>query len=1001
MNARLFIILSAIIVFFAALMPYQGSITAQQTTPQQTTPALGSQTTSFPLQQNEWIEEQMQKLTPDERIGQLFMVAAYSNKDEAHSNEIANLIRQYKIGGLIFFQGTPQRQISMTNYFQAISKVPLLIAIDGEWGLNMRLDNTPNLPHQLTLGAIQDNGLIRDMGQTVANQCKRMGIHINFAPVVDVNVNPNNPVIGDRSFGEDKYNVAQKGVAYMEGMEQNGIVACAKHFPGHGDTDKDSHKALPTIDKSLDELQNIELYPFQQLIARGVSSVMVGHLAVPAIDKTTLPNSKQTIPTTLSKKAVTDMLKKDMGFTGLVFTDALNMKGVSDYYEPGIVDVKALVAGNDVLLFPGNVGNGIAEIKKAIAKGTISQDDIDQRVRKILKAKYRAGLHSFKPIDGNNINADLNNRNVLLLQNRLAEAAVTLARDNYSQIPFKDLDKKRFASLALDAPTLTNFQWILGKYAPFSHHTLKNSDSQANFDRKFETLKTYSHVIVSLHRMNKSSSKNFGVDAKTLTLIKRLQAVTNVSVVVFGSPYALRLFGDLPTVVAAYEDTDPLQSFAAQALFGGISASGKLPITASPAFKVGQGVKTEPPIRLKYTIPEEVGWKMIDLEEGIDKVMTEGIRQQAMPGGVVLIAKDGKVVFEKTYGYQTYTQSQPIQSTDIYDLASVTKITCTVPCLMKLTDLGAFSTGARLKDYLPELANTNKGNLITREILIHEAGLEAWIPFFESTMPANVRADAYRSTPDSLHYIPVAHNMYMSKPYEDMIWQRIAESKLGTPGEYKYSDLGYFYFKKIIEKYANKPLDQYADEQFYKPLGLTTMGYNPYKRFSIYRIPPTENDDQWRLQNVEGYVHDMGAAMLGGVGGHAGLFSDANDLAIMMQMLLNGGYYGGRGYLSQSTINNYTMQQKQGSRRGLGYDKPEPNPAFKASTSTRAPLSVFGHTGFTGTCTWVDPQNKVVYVMLSNRTYPKRSNYKFINNNVRNRVQDVIYEAIERAKWYK
>lgn len=995
MYTRLLITASAILLFFAVLMPYQRFINAQQTT------TLSTDVVSFPLQQNEWIEEQMQKLTPDERIGQLFMVAAYSNKDEAHSNELTNLIRQYKIGGLIFFQGTPQRQISMTNYFQAISKVPLLIAIDGEWGLNMRLDNTPNLPHQLTLGAIQDNGLIRDMGREVANQCKRMGIHVNFAPVVDVNVNPNNPVIGDRSFGEDKYNVAQKGVAYMEGMEQNNILSCAKHFPGHGDTDKDSHKTLPTVDKSIDELRDTELYPFQQLIARGVGSIMVGHLAVPALDKTPLPNSKQTIPTSLSKKTITDLLKNEMGFTGLVFTDALNMKGVSDFYEPDVVEVKALLAGNDVLLFPENVARGIAEIKKAIANGTISQDDIDQRVRKILKAKYRAGLNSFKPIDGNNINADLNNRQVLLLQNRLAEAAITVAHDNYSQIPFKDLDSKRFASLAVDAPTLTNFQWILGKYAPFSHHTLKNSDTQANFDRKFEALKNYSHVIISVHRMNKNSSKNFGVDTKTLSLINRLQAVTNVTVVVFGSPYALRLFDNVPTVIEAYEDTDPLQSFAAQALFGGISASGKLPITASAAFKVGQGIKTELPTRLKYTIPEEVGWKMIDLEEGIDKVMNEGIRQQAMPGGVVLIAKDGKVVFEKTYGYQTYTQSQPIQSTDIYDLASVTKIACTVPCLMKLSDLGAFSTGARLKDYLPELTNTNKGNLITRDILIHEAGLEAWIPFFEATLPANIRANTYRSTPDSVYCLPVARNMYMAKPYEEVIWQRIADSKLGTAGEYKYSDLGYFYFKKIIEKYANKPLDQYADEQFYKPLGLTTMGYNPYKRFSIYRIPPTENDDQWRQQIVQGYVHDMGAAMLGGVGGHAGLFADANDLAVMMQMLLNGGYYGGRGYLNEATIRNYTMQQKQGSRRGLGYDKPEPNPNNKPSTSTRAPLSVFGHTGFTGTCTWADPQNKVVFVMLSNRTYPKRSNYKFINNNVRNRVQDVIYEAIERAKWYK
>lgn len=992
-----FRLFAACCLLLFSLVTHRSNITAQQTSTPNILP-------TPPPPANEWVEQQLQLLSPEQRIGQLFMVAAYSNKDESHTTDLANLIRQYHIGGLIFFQGTPQRQISMTNYLQSISKVPLLIAIDGEWGLGMRLDQTASFPHQLTLGAIQNDALLRDMGREVAGQCQRMGIHINFAPVVDINNNPNNPVIGDRSFGENKYTVAAKGVAYMEGMQQGGIMACAKHFPGHGDTDKDSHKNLPIIDKSLEQLRDNELYPFSQLIARGVGGVMVAHLAVPALDNTTLPNSKQTIPTTLSKRTITQLLKNEMGFNGLVFTDALNMKGVSDYYEAGVVEVKALLAGNDVLLFPENVPRGVEEIKKAIAKGSITQNEIDDRVRKILRAKYMAGLHTPKTIASNNIATDLNNRNLLLLQNRLAEAALTLVRDNSRQIPFKSLETKRFASLSVDAPTLTEFQWTLGKYAPFAHHTLKHSDSQADFDRKLSTLRTYSNVVVSLHRMNKSSSKNYGIDPRTLSLIRQLSAVTNVSVVVFGSPYSLRLFDDMEqvsTLLEAYEDTPTFQQFAAQALFGGISVNGRLPVTASSRFAAGQGIATEPPIRFKYTVPEEVGWHMSDLEEGIDRVMNDAIRQQAMPGGVVLIAKDGKVVFEKTYGYHTYMQTQAVKNTDIYDLASVTKITCTVPCLMKMVDVGAFSTGGRLKDYLPELANTNKGNLNTRDILIHEAGLEAWIPFFEATLPAAVRADAYRSTADSVHYIPIGRNMYMSKPYQDAIWSRIAESRLGTFGEYKYSDLGYFYFKQIIEKYSNKSLDQYADEQFYRPLGLSTMGFNPYKRFTTHRIPPTENDDEWRQQIVQSYVHDMGAAMLGGVGGHAGLFADANDLAIMMQMLLNGGYYGGRAYLNESTVRQFTSQQKQGSRRGLGYDKPEPNPAFKASTSTRAPLTTFGHTGFTGTCVWADPQNKVVYVLLSNRTYPKKSNYKFINNNIRNRVQDAIYETIERAKWYK
>lgn len=994
MSYKILSIILVISTIVAYITPETMPITAQ------TTATLSNPANSYPISQNEWVEQQFQLLSPDERLGQLFMVAAYSNKDEAHTNEISRLIQQHKIGGLIFFQGTANRQASLTNYYQSISRVPLLIAIDGEWGLNMRLNNTPAFPHQLTLGAIQDNGLIREMGSEIATQCKRLGIHTNFAPVVDINLNPNNPVIGDRSFGEDKYNVAQKAIAYMEGMENNGIMACAKHFPGHGDTDKDSHKTLPSVSHNIDQLRSIDLYPFQQLIARGVSGVMVAHLSVPAVDNTSLPNSSQTIPTTLSPKAIQQLLQQELGFSGLVYTDALNMKGVANFYEPGMLDVKALLAGNDVLLFSENVPRAIEEIKKAIQRNEISQENIDQRVRKILKAKYRAGLHQYKPIDLNNIDADLNNRNALLINQRLAESAITLVRDDNHQIPFGNLEQKRFASLAVDAPTLTDFQYTLDRYAPFAHHTLKNSDPQASFDRKFNLLKSYSHIIVSIHRTNKSASKDYGIDQKTQDLIRNLQSVTNVTVVVFGTPYSLQLFDKTPTLVMGYEDTRDFHNFAAQMLFGGISARGRLPITASPYAVAGQGLLTATPTRFKYTIPEDVGIQLGDLEQGIDRVMQEGIRTQAMPGGVILVAKDGKVIFEKAYGYHTYTSGKPVKISDIYDLASVTKITCTVPCLMKMYDAGAFNTSARLKDYLPELTNTNKGNLVARDILIHEAGLEAWIPFFEATLPASIRADAYRSQPDSVHYIPVAHNMYMSKPYYDMIWQRIVDSKLSATGEYKYSDLGYFYWKKIIENYAQKTLDKFAEEQFYRPLGLSTIGFNPYKRFSISRTPPSENDYEWRQQNVQGYVHDMGAAMLGGIGGHAGLFADANDLAVMMQMMLNGGYYGGRAFLNESTVRNFTSQQKQGSRRGLGFDKPEPNPNFKPSTSTKAPLTTFGHTGFTGTCTWADPQNKLLYVMLSNRTYPRKSNYKFINNNIRNRVQDAIYEALERSKWY-
>ena len=946
----------------------------------------------------DWVESTLQSLSPDERIGQLFMVAAYSNKDAAHEQAIADLINRYKIGGLIFMQGTPQKQVNLTNYYQSLSsKVPLLIAIDGEWGLSMRLENTPVFPHQLTLGAIQDNRTIYEMGREIARQCKRMGIHINFAPVADVNINPRNPVIGDRSFGENVANVSEKAIAYIQGMEQNGIIACAKHFPGHGDTDKDSHSTLPVISHARSRLESVELQPFRQIIQRGVGAIMIAHLSVPALDNTKLKGADDTtMPTTLSKKVVTQLLKNEMGFNGLVFTDALNMKGVSSHFDPGMVDVKALLAGNDVLLFSQDVGVAISEIKKAIQRGEITQDDIDNRVRKLLKAKMRVGLNNYQPTSTQNLQADLETPQTTLNQIHTYEQALTLVRDDYRQIPFKSLETKQFAALSIGANTLKPFQEIIGKYAPVELHTLKNADNAAAYRAKTDALSKFQTVIISLHQMTKKASVNYGLAENALNLIHELQGKTNVVLVVFGSPYSLKNFEDIHTLLLAYEDHEWAQRAAAQALFGGISLHGKLPVTACPAFKFGQGIDTEPPIRFKYTIPEDAGINSNDLA-AIDKITDEAIKSQATPGCQVLIAKDGKVIFEKSYGYLTYNPTEPTHTTDIYDLASVTKISATMLGLMKMYDNHALNITDPLKRYLPELDSTNKGNLFVRDVLIHEAGLKAWIPFYEQTLPESVRQKAFHTRPDSEYNIRVADQMYMSKPFQDMLWDMLGRSDLPNKGEYKYSDLGFYYFKRIIENYAHKGLDVYLDETFYRPLGLTSLGYNPMNKFSRRRIAPTENDQRWRRQIIRGTVHDMGAAMVSGVGGHAGLFSNAWDLGVVMQMLLNGGYYGGRQFLSSATVQTFTSQHKAGSRRGLGFDKPEINPRWQNPASDKASPRTFGHTGFTGTCAWADPDNKLVYVFLSNRTYPQMDNNKLQTLKTRIRIQDLIYEALDKA----
>lgn len=957
---------------------------------------------NYPLDQLTWVDQQMQSMTPEQRIGQLFMIAAYSNRDNGHRDYITSLVRNYNIGGLIFMQGEPTKQVNLTSYYQAVAKTPLMIAMDAEWGLSMRLKNSPKFPRQLTLGAIQDNTLIYEMGKDIARQCKRMGVHVNFAPVVDVNNNPNNPVINNRSFGENKYNVAQKGIQYMQGMEMNGILACAKHFPGHGDTDSDSHHTLPVIKHDVGRLNDIELYPFQQMISRGIGSIMIAHLAVPALDNTPITaTSNLTMPTTLSKKVVTDLLKKQMGYQGLIFTDALNMKGVTNHFSPGLVDVKALLAGNDVLLFSENVGKAIQAIKAAIKNGEITQEEIDERVRKILKAKFRVGLHKPTTLSTNNLIKDLKTPQTDLLIQRLFENAHTLAKNDKRLIPFQQLGQRNFGSLALGVKTLTGFQRMLGKYAPFEHHTLRKNDSQQSYDAKFHALKDNSTVVVSLHAMNKRAKKNFGLTPKAINLIKQLKEVTDVIITVFGSPYSLSNFDQSSTVLVGYEDNATSQSVAAQILFGAIGAKGKLPVTASPSFRYGQGYNTASNLRLKYTLPEEVGINSADLS-GIDRIAAEAISTKSTPGCQVLVAKDGKVIFEKSYGYHTYSKRVKVKNDDLYDIASITKVAASMMGIMEMYEEGALGLESKLGDVLPDVRGSNKNDLVIKDILTHQAGLRNWIPFYSETLPGKPHANIYKRTTDDKHSVIVANNMYMANRYVDVIWDKLNQSKLESKA-YKYSDLGFYYFKRMLDHYASKrynlsSADEYLDYRFYKPLGLATMSYNPREKFSTYSIIPTENDKKWRKQIVHGHVHDMGAAMLGGVSGHAGLFSNANDLAILMQMLLNGGNYAGIRYFNPNTIRTFTTKQNTKSRRGLGFDKPEPDLAKRGLTSAGAPESTFGHTGFTGTCAWVDPDNNLVYIFLSNRVYPNMNNWKLVKNKIRSRIQDQIYIAVTNSK---
>jgi beta-glucosidase-like glycosyl hydrolase/CubicO group peptidase (beta-lactamase class C family) len=943
----------------------------------------------------QWVENTYEQMTQEERIGQLFMVAAYSNKDEEHFKNLSLLIEEYHIGGLIFFQGGPGREINLTNRLQAKSKIPLWIGMDAEWGLGMRLDSTMNFPKQMTLGAIQNNDFIYQMGAEIARQAKLIGVHVNFAPVVDVNNNIKNPVIGYRSFGEDKINVAQKGVAYMKGMQDNGLLANAKHFPGHGDTDSDSHMTLPVINHNTERLDELELYPFKKLIESEVNSMMVAHLYIPAYDDT--PNRA----TTLSENVVTKLLKEELGFDGLIFTDALNMKGVSDFYAPGETDLLAFKAGNDVLLFPMNVPKAINMIQEALEKGELPEQRLEQSVKKILQAKYKLGLHKgFEKLSDANIYKKLNSEKAKSLNEKLYAEAATLVKNENDFLPIHILDTTNFASLSLRGTKNSTFQQYLTKYADFTHYHLSNENMDlGDYSKLMNQLSQYETVVVGLHGMNNSASKRFGLKTEDLLFLQNLSEQSNVVISVFGNAYSLKYLQSFSNILLMYEDNQITQKLAPQLIFGAKATKGKLPVSVADKMKVGTGISTKTLNRFGYSSPLDVGMDPEILAE-IEKITQEAIDTEATPGGQILVAKDGQIVYEKNFGYQTYHKYSKVTDETIYDLASITKVTATLQSIMFLYDRGIIDLDKKISHYLPELKKSNKQNMTLRNILTHQAGLIPYVPFWKETHDMfGLKTPLYQNHEASLYPNQLASGLYGHQVLGDSIWQWVIDSELLSKPrwqknyDYRYSDMGYYIMQKISERMMNMSYDEFLRENFYKPLGMNSMGFNPLCRFPEAQIAPTENDLLFRNDLIKGWVHDQGAAMVGGVAGHAGLFSNAKDLAILMQMNLWDGSYGGVRYFSKGTVPYFTKKQFDDNRRGLGWDKPvgEKGPS---PTSHYASALTFGHTGFTGTAAWADPEFGLVYIFLSNRVYPDANNRKLISANIRTRIMDLVYESI-------
>jgi beta-N-acetylhexosaminidase len=946
-----------------------------------------------------WVDSVLKTLSTDQKIAQCIWIAGYSDRDISHEVEVSDIIRKYGIGGIVFFQGTAEKQAELTSYYQKISRVPLLISQDAEWGVGMRLVNVEKFPYQMTLGAINNDSLIYLFGEAVAAQFKRLGMHVNLAPVADINVNPKNPVINYRSFGENREKVSDKSIMYMKGMQDNGIIATAKHFPGHGDTNVDSHLDLPLISHSRQRLDSVELYPFRELIREGISCIMTAHLNLPSLDTTS------GLPSTLSPVIINGLLKNELGFKGLIITDAMNMKGVTKYFEPGEADAKALEAGNDVIEFVTDVDAAINKTKNYILSERISEQEITLKCRKILALKYWSGLERVQPVKKMNIEKELSPMKSKALIVELYANALTILKNNENIIPVKDLQNLRVATLAINKGKISSYQLRISKYQTADHFII-NPDDTVACTVLLKKLSDYDIVITGIFGLDQRPNMGFGIKPGLNNFIEKLNRNNKTIITWFGNPYGIgeiESLRDASGLILAYQENEYTEDLAAQLIFGGIGAKGSLPVTINEIWPADFGFLTSGNLRLRYGIPESVNMSSEILNRKIDSIVNIGLAAKAFPGCEVIAAKKGSIIFSKTYGYQTYDNRITVREDDLYDLASVTKVAATLPCLMLLNSEGKFSPDAKLGSYLPYFRKSNKADLIMRDMLTHQAGLTAWIPFWKETVKKNgeFKRRVFSPVQSGKYSVEVAAGLYINKTYRNKIFREIKKSPLGEK-KYLYSDLTFIIAPEIIEKLSGQNWYDFVNKNIYQKIGSHDLLFNPYQKYPLSRIVPTEYDSLFRKQLLHGTVHDEGAAMLGGISGHAGLFGTGNDLMKLMELYRRMGEYGGEQLISKEVMKEYTRVQypENNNPRGLGFDKPLLNNSEltqKEAYPTRsASPSSFGHSGYTGTFIWIDPEYEITYIFLSNRVYPTRNNNKLAELKIRKEILQVLYDSITK-----
>lgn len=907
-----------------------------------------------------FIDSILAKMTLEEKCAQMIMPNANGVDTSVTSGSFLRLkkyITEYKVGGFIFFRGLGKKQAVITNRLQALSKTPLLIASDFERGLGMRLDDEVEFPYNMAFAAAGEPMLSYCAGRITASRSRAIGVQQNYAPLMDINRDSHNPVINIRAYSDQSETASLYGTMFIKGLNEGKMISTAKHFPGHGATNLDSHNDLPLISLDKKELSDYDLKPFAQAIRSGVQSVMVGHLEVPSLE------AIKNLPATFSKSIVNDLLINEMNFDGLVVTDAMNMRSITARYSQEEAAKLAVLAGNDILLYPESEEKTLSGLVNAVKRGEIKEERINISVKKILAAKKYLGL--FENRYHNSASEEIDERTTYRFAKEVAARSITLVRDTKKIVP---LNLKKYGSIA--CITITNSkkmnsgdlrfgEMLKEKVKRVSLIEITGSSSKKDYRKALAAANRASIVLLPsfVSVRTSSNSINFSADEKAF-ISKVTRMKKPVVLMSFGSPYIISDFEKAGTYLCAYGNPAVSQEAMLDALLGNANIEGKLPVDIPETdYENGEGLERKSKVYFSKN-GEDTLYNFTKVET----LMNNAIKDSAFPGGVVLVGYRGKVIYNKAFGNYTYdTDSKKVTTSSLFDLASLTKVTATTPAAMLLCDEGKLNLDDKVVKFLRAFGNHGKENITIRNLLLHNSGLPAFKPFYKTCKNAKEELAAIMN----------------------------CEPEFAPGQKHLYSDLGMIVLQKVIEKITKQPLDQYLKTHLYNKLGMHNTFFTPAKSKRAECLP-TEFDNYWRNRLIQGEVHDETASLLNGVAGNAGLFSTAADLAIYVNTLLNDGICDNKIIFKPETVKAWTTRQSAQSSRGIGWDTKSDD---KSSAGTKFSKNSFGHTGFTGTSIWADKEKKLFVILLTNRVHPTRNNNKL--GTFRPNIHDAVVKAIE------